>query len=302
MLIFNHVKEKFDQFKGKQDTANFRDLCSQRGNNILEKYKRQTGLSLEWSINVEFDQSILIWHIATEICYFSETPLSTIGPDVRSSREVSLCISKYMFCLLVIYPFLLPIGIGLIRFRDTQAEAKRFFKERSTLSRTEEEDETNKDKTNGTACCNSLSYSMMYQMNKDKTNRTACSNSLSDSSKEPMMYQMITACRMLLQENIDVLPGKVKGDSSKSVLFDACRLASALNGVTDKKVRWDMIRDVWLEMLAYAASHSRGSQHCQQLRRGGELLTHVWLLMAHFGMSEQFQISKEYARALLIAK
>ncbi|XWS57606.1 hypothetical protein CRYUN_Cryun09bG0188200 [Craigia yunnanensis] len=318
-LIFEHVKEKFSQFQKKQDDANFRELCSQRGNNILERYKRQTGLSLEWSINVEFDQSILIWHIATELCLFSETPLSTISSDVQSSREVSQCISNYMFCLLVIYPFLLPIGIGLIRFRDTQAEAKRFFKERLTPSGTEKKNwikcidmmlqvsdselGEQEDKTNRTTCCSSLLRSMKLEeclpsSSRDRKKRLG----LSYSSKEPMMYRMITACNMLLQENIDVLPGKVKGDSSKSVLFDACRLASALNGVTNKKVRWDMIRDVWLEMLAYAASHSRGSQHCQQLRRGGELLTHVWLLMAHFGMSEQFQISKGYARALLTAK
>ncbi|MBA0833025.1 hypothetical protein Goarm_017368 [Gossypium armourianum] len=298
-LIFKHVKEKFNQFKEKQDDGNFRDLCSQRGSNILQMYKRQTRLSLEWSINVEFDQSILIWHIATELCYFSEGELSTITSDIQSSREVSYCISNYMFCLLVTFPFLLPIGIGLIRFRDTQAEAKRFFKERLTLSRT---------KAKHRIKCNKMFLQAIdgeLEMQEEESNTSTCWKSLDQAMmflEEPTMYQMIAICRMLLRENIDVLPGKVKGDSSKSVLFDACRLASALNGVTNKKVKWDMIRDIWLEILTYAASHSRGSQHCQQLRRGGELLTHVWLLMAHFGMSEQFQISKGYARALLTAK
>ncbi|XVF06874.1 hypothetical protein REPUB_Repub06bG0088800 [Reevesia pubescens] len=321
-LIFEHVKEKFNQFKKKQDDASFRDLCSQRGNNILQKYKRHTCLSLEWSINVEFDQSILIWHIATEICYFTDRPLSIISSDIQSTREVSQCISNYMICLLVIYPFLLPIGIGLIRFRDTQAEAKRFFKERLTpghssaekknwircsnmfLQVSDSELEEREDKANRTTCCNSVLRTMKLEEERPPSSSADRKKrlQLSYSSEEPMMYQMITACNMLLQENIDVLPGKMKEDSSKSVLFDACRLASAMNGVTDKKVKWDMIRDVWLEMLSYAASHSRGSQHCQQLRRGGELLTHVWLLMAHFGMSEQFQISKGYARALLNAK
>ncbi|KAL4376905.1 hypothetical protein GQ457_02G035250 [Hibiscus cannabinus] len=298
-LIFKHVKEKFNQFKEKQDDDNFRDLCGQRGNNILQKYKKQTHLSLEWSINVEFDQSILIWHIATELCYFSEAPLSAVTSDIQSSREVSYRISNYMFHLLVAYPFLLPIGIGLIRFRDTKAETERFFKERLTLSRIKEE---NRIRCNKTLLQASDSE---FEEQEEENNTSTYWKSLLRAMKfkeEPMMYRMITACYMLLKENIDVLPGKVKGDSSKSVLFDACRLASALNGVTDKKVRWDMIRDVWLELLTYAASHSRGSQHCQQLRRGGELLTHVWLLMAHFGMSEQFQISKGYARALLTAK
>ncbi|KAK9041905.1 hypothetical protein V6N11_016993 [Hibiscus sabdariffa] len=108
-LIFKHVKEKFNQFQERQDDANFRDLCSRRGNNILQKYKKQTHLSLEWSINVEFDQSILTWHIATELCYFSEAPLSTIKSDIRSSRKVSYSISNYTFHLLVTlltYPYI----------------------------------------------------------------------------------------------------------------------------------------------------------------------------------------------------
>ncbi|KAE8678134.1 hypothetical protein F3Y22_tig00111440pilonHSYRG00021 [Hibiscus syriacus] len=204
-----------------------------------------------------------------------------------------------MFHLLIAYPFLLPVGIGLIRFRDTQADTKRFFKERLTLSRTKKENRIRCNKTPLQA-----SDSEFEEQEEENTKSTYWKSLLRAMKfeQEPTMYQMIAACHMLLRENIDVLPGKVKGDSSKSVLFDACRLASALNGVTDKKVRWDMIRDVWLELLAYAASHSRGSQHCQQLRRGGELLTHVWLIMAHFGMSEQYQISKGYARALLTAK
>ena len=32
---------------------------------------------------------------------------------------------------------------------------------------------------------------------------------------------------------------------------------------------------------------------------GGELLTHVWLLMAHFGITEHFRTSQGHARARL---
>ncbi|KAM7468849.1 hypothetical protein LguiA_007032 [Lonicera macranthoides] len=53
-------------------------------------------------------------------------------------------------------------------------------------------------------------------------------------------------------------------------------------------------------MLAYAATHCRGRHHAQQLRKGGELLTHVWLLMAHLGITEQFQISQGHAGAKLV--
>ena len=109
-------------------------------------------------------------------------------------------------------------------------------------------------------------------------------------------------CEMLLNVNTQVPPAQVKGDRSKSVLFDSCRLARDLQSISDKDQKWRMISDVWVEMLSYAACHCRGNYHAQQLRRSGELLTHVWLLMAHFGLTEQFQISQGHARAKLVLK
>lgn len=259
--IFKYVKKRCDQLKENiGSNVSLRDLCTKRGSIALVKYNKH--LSLDWSIkDVEFDQSIVIWHIATELCYYSHS-WGNISGDIN--RKMGKLLSRYMMFLLLLYPSLLPAGIGLIRFRDTLSEGKNFWEERMSIFCTSQ--------THATKAC--------------------------DRRKE----RRIQACKMLLKVKTQVLPIKVKGDRSKSVLFDACRVASALNEISDSKNRWKMVRDVWLEMLTYAASQSRGSEHARQLKRGGELLTHVWLLMAHFGMTDQFQISQGHARAKLDVK
>uniref|UniRef100_A0A7N2LLX4 DUF4220 domain-containing protein n=1 Tax=Quercus lobata TaxID=97700 RepID=A0A7N2LLX4_QUELO len=175
--------------------------------------------------------------------------------------KASKCLSNYLLYLLVVCPVMLPNGIGQIRFRDTCAEANEFFKERKSK--------------------------------------------LGGGNVGKMLHtKKLNACSMLLQVNIEIPPSKVKGDRSKSVLFDACRLAKSLQSLAtakewDRAKKWELICHVWVEMLSYAASHCQWNHHAQRLTQGGELLTHVWLLMAHLGITEQFQISLGHERAKL---
>lgn len=229
------IYRQFREFMGKNSDP--KDLCTHKGS-----YALRNNHALLWSINeVEFDQSILIWHIATALCYHSE---DDEDKDLIGRTE-SKHISDYLLYLLVSYPAMLPIGIGMIRYRDTCAEAMRFFKE-----------------------------------------------------KAPTFSSKSEACTKMLEVDcLEVLPSKVKGDRCKSALFDGCRLALTLRSEIQKGSMWKVVCQVWIEILAYAATHCRGFHHEQQLRKGGEFLTHVWLLMAHLGITEQFQVSQGHARA-----
>ncbi|CAI0428975.1 unnamed protein product [Linum tenue] len=60
--------------------------------------------------------------------------------------------------------------------------------------------------------------------------------------------------------------------------------------------KWKVIAEVWVELLCYAAINCEKTAHAQQVSKGGELITYVWLMMAHFGLSMQFQ---ENASSLL---
>ncbi|XP_021828431.1 uncharacterized protein LOC110768875 [Prunus avium] len=249
-MIFQQLLEKSERAKTLED---YKRLCAHKGDWVLKNKNRINEFG--WSIGEEIDKSILIWHIATDLCYYSD--------DMEDQNSVkhqncinSKLLSEYMLYLLVMCPFMLPNGIGQIRFQDTCAEAMVFFKETKFKGAKE-------------------------------------------ASKE--------AREELLDVSTDILPAKIKGDRSKSVLFDACRLAKDLQRLEteeewDNQKKWKLISHVWVEMLSYAASQCPRSQHAQQLRHGGELLTHVWFLMAHLGITEQFQISQGQARAKWIVQ
>ncbi|XP_010671800.2 uncharacterized protein LOC104888495 isoform X1 [Beta vulgaris subsp. vulgaris] len=219
------------------DSKEDRTFCTSRGSWVLDRYQSQ---DLNWSVEKEFDQSILLWHIATDLCYHRDENLEPQSVAYVVCH-VSKLLSNYILYLLVKQPFMLPNGIGKIRFQDTFAEAKDFIQERS----------------------------------------------IEDAN---------TARQRLLNIKTIILPGDVKGDRSKSVLFDACRLAKYLQ---NRERKWQIIVGVWVEMLVYAASQCRSNHHAQQLAQGGELLTHVWLLLAHVGLSEHFRISEGHARVVL---
>ena len=60
----------------------------------------------------------------------------------------------------------------------------------------------------------------------------------------------------MLEVDTKLEPIKVKGDKSKSVLFEACRLAKILKSLEmEAGEKWKMVSEVWVEMLCYAASH-----------------------------------------------
>ncbi|CBI36702.3 unnamed protein product, partial [Vitis vinifera] len=112
---------------------------------VLEMYAIIVLLSSDWTIlslskhkitlkDRDFDQSILLWHIATDLLYYTDhqnqNPSSVKNPDCRT---ISKMVSDYMLYLLVMCPFMLPDGIGQIRFQDSCAEAKQFLEDKKLV-------------------------------------------------------------------------------------------------------------------------------------------------------------------------
>ncbi|XP_020877612.1 uncharacterized protein LOC9299681 isoform X1 [Arabidopsis lyrata subsp. lyrata] len=204
---------------------------------------------------VDYDQSLLLWHIATELCFQEEEggEMENLSRESYDDREFSKIISDYMMYLLIMRPKLMSevSGMGTIRFRYTKAEAERFFKGKHIKN----------------------------------------------------LRDMKLASKMVLSVNNDIEQILVKGNQSKSVLFDASMLAKELRNLkesSNEDGKWRVLSKVWVELLCYAASHCKATEHVAQLSRGGELLNFVWLLMVHFGLADKFEINKGDARAKLL--
>jgi hypothetical protein len=212
---------------------------------------------MHYIVDVKFDQSLILWHIATELCYQKEKEKGKENEEIHEDSSIDhrqFCkeMSDYMLYLLVMEPTTMSAEarISEVRFHDTCAEAIDFFKRKLPDPGQKQSDQVHKE-----------------------------------------------ACKKILEVNTEVEPVAVKGDKSKSVLFDACILAKVL---METKTRWGLMSEVWVEMLSYAASHCKPNVHAAQLNRGGELLTFVWLLMAHFGLGDQFHRNTDDVRAKLI--
>lgn len=270
-IIFQELKDKAREAKTIKVA---KEIYSARGKRALPVYILNGSPTISWSVSeeVDFDESLLLWHIATELWYNCD---STISDEEKSNRKICKLISDYMLYLLVMRPTMMSAvaGIGQIRFQDTCEEAKKFFSRWKT--------ELRPSISTALDICSKLN---IYH--------TAKARESSSTTRQK-------ACQKLLNVNTDVKPIDVKGDRSKSVLFDACRLAKDLRNLEDNQ-RWEIMSKVWVELLSYAASHCRPNAHAQELSKGGELITFVWILMAHFGLGEQFRIEAGHARAKLI--
>ncbi|GLT67604.1 hypothetical protein SLA2020_398990 [Shorea laevis] len=240
-FIFLELKDK------SQYTDNpkiIRQLCTARGDRVLKDRAWESCLRelIPYLADVSYDHSLLLWHIAIELCYNTNTnEVNNESPDEcrfcsNNYREFNKILSDHMLYLLIVEPKIMSavVGIGGIIFQETCNESERFFTE----------------------------------------------NGLGPK-------QLKRACEQILSMNTNT----VNEVPSQSVLFDAVNLANKLktlqqeNGVDI----WKLVSKVWMEMLSCAAYHCSSHEHAQQLSRGGELISFVWILMAHFGLGGRFQ-------------
>ncbi|PON49268.1 hypothetical protein PanWU01x14_231430 [Parasponia andersonii] len=128
-FVFNELKTRTENAEGIKEASIMVGL--QRGHYTLISY---SCIELHWSVKrFQYPETLLLWHIATELCYDKE-----VGRLISTkTKRICKLVSDYMFYLLVMQPSMFSpvLGNWNVVFQDTCAEAKRFFDKHKKSSR-----------------------------------------------------------------------------------------------------------------------------------------------------------------------
>ncbi|XP_047049365.1 uncharacterized protein LOC124654403 [Lolium rigidum] len=100
-VVRQHIVDGWKKYI--HDAASYKRFSELRGQWALRRHHQ-----LGWSLNKPFDESVLIWHIATDLCFYhpNTSPQGRQGEATQHSREIS----NYMIYLLLIRPEMLMPG------------------------------------------------------------------------------------------------------------------------------------------------------------------------------------------------
>jgi len=241
-LVRSHLEAGWE--KHIHSAATYRAFNDRRGRMALERHGCDSGL-LRSSLVVPFDESILLWHMATDLCFYGyhhhgDAPAPgaacaaawCTASASRLRQKAARCreMSNYMAHLLCENPQMLMVGARWHLFKDAYEDLC------ETLGK---ETSTPKD--------------------------------------EKELAQRVIAKVELPQ------PVGPEGEGGGGFVRDARALAKALLALGDDGM-WEVIEGVWVEMLCFSAGRCRGYLHAKALGTGGEFLNYVWLLMSYMGM------------------
>ncbi|CAO2146494.1 unnamed protein product [Urochloa humidicola] len=264
------------------------DIASFRGERALEEWTgghqvpESSGYAaLHRSVSssrVDFPTSVLIWHIATDICYFSD-------PDEMKKKKKKKTMSRELSLYIMYLVFKCNVRLTSIS-RLAHMKAHEELTEFIPSRRHHQSPQINLDEKE---VVKKVFEATMKQANpqqgspavdhQDKNNEEQANSGPGRTSSD--LRQGIR--RRILKMRIEELLQSTKEALYSPVLPRAHAVAQELMSINDEAARWDLISEVWLEMLFYTAPRCGGAFHYEHLSTGGEFITHVLLLMRNLG-------------------
>ncbi|CAL5389078.1 unnamed protein product [Camellia sinensis] len=315
--VFKEIHDSVRQWTERYgyDTA-LKALYGQRGGRTIERHNDH---DLEWSVELEFDQSILTWHLATEIMYYK-------GGE---PNEIGNYLSRYMLYLLVEHPYKLPLGMAHIKFWDIYAGLGDFLDKEGDIwdnflrprelieegdsedededededeGKDDDDDEEDEEEEDGDENDDKDEKDLDATSNSDASGSGRSQQPASEAGRSSRWWWWLklpppAASRSIQKQQKNKDPGRVvdmlpqkhaqeKLERSNSVILHGCKLASQLS---NRRNRWEIIGAVWVEMLCHAGSQCSGSGPALNFRRPkaklkkGPIFTKIKIKIILFG-------------------
>ncbi|KAJ6980713.1 uncharacterized protein [Populus alba] len=101
-----------------------KEILAERGDQVLKSMGCLE--EFRWAVvEIDFHGSLLLWHIATDICYHDDIRNNKVDANNQLCKR-SRSLSNYMLYLLIERPNMLPKGIGQARYKQTGIQLTEF--------------------------------------------------------------------------------------------------------------------------------------------------------------------------------
>uniref|UniRef100_A0A3B6RRY7 DUF4220 domain-containing protein n=3 Tax=Triticum aestivum TaxID=4565 RepID=A0A3B6RRY7_WHEAT len=231
------------------------NVANFRGQLALQKC-RQTALYDSIDGVKDFPTSILIWHIATDICYYSGSSSMTNTDCEGSKKKMCRELSNYIMYLVFKCGVMLTSNSQLVH-NNVHGEMEKVLADQWSKMVNHGEEDVMK----------------VFEGTKDEQPPLTVNENQGQSVNTDSATS--SDLKKLLERAAEAI--------YSPVLPHASKVAQELMGIVDEGGRWDLIAAVWLEMLLYIAPRCGGAFHYQHLCTGGEFITHILLLMRSLG-------------------
>ncbi|KAF7014214.1 unnamed protein product [Triticum aestivum] len=234
-----------------------------RGSFILEQKQAFKGVAKWTVLNIELDESIVIWHIATDLFIWE----SKAGHEVELI-EVTRVLSNYMMFLLVAKPAMLP---GRER-RTVHLTPSRILETIWRVHILGDEDKSVRASPGSWNKCCVLKELFHHEGPNGST--------ITQAQREKLAETLFANWSYEGAQQLDSYPEVLEG--SRDELYTcASNLAKQLLHL-GRPDTLELIFSVWVEMMLYAADHCPRDSHARELSNGGEFITILWLLVQHW--------------------
>ncbi|KAK7305133.1 hypothetical protein VNO77_43033 [Canavalia gladiata] len=230
-----------------------------------------------------FERNMIRWHIATTLLFYEDEDVDIEqgsgnfdhenDEEAKLHRDFSKLLSDYMLYLLVMQPTIMSTFYdfefeerweGYYGFIDGHFDTRR-----------------EKDKTNP-------SINRIYESTKKLFTR---GNPSSEVAREKTNKKLKEACNKFysIRPVFDIDNMNTSFITSPPFIF--CHVYELTDLLKELKGthKWKIIAQVWVEFLSNVATNCASLSHVQQLGKGGEFISLVWLLMTHLGFGKQFR-------------